>query len=73
MSNETERNDEQVVGGDTSTQHLSGEEVANGAADALHGDRANVEKYEQPDASALTSATLIADDEPGEPSGRRDA
>jgi hypothetical protein len=70
-----ERNDEQqgVADGASATDHLTGEEIANGAADALHGGRANEEKYEQPDATVLPSSTLIADNAPGEPSGRRDA
>lgn len=68
-----ERNDEQsgVTDGASASDHLTGEEIANGAADALHGNRANEEKYEQPDATVLPGSTLIADDAPGEPSGRR--
>lgn len=53
--------EQQVTGGDTTTEHYSGEEIANGAADALHGDRANVEKHEQGDATALEGRTLIGD------------
>ena len=55
------QNDETVTDGSSTTEHYTGDEIANGAADALHGDRANVEKREQPDASALESRTLIAD------------
>lgn len=64
---------EQVTDGASATEHYDGEQIANGAADALHGDRANVEKFEQPEADALESRTLIATDAPGEPDGRRDA
>lgn len=65
--------DERVTDGASASDHLSGEQVANGAADALHGDRANVEQFEQPDATVLPSSTLIADEQPGETTGRRDA
>lgn len=54
-------NEENVTDGASTTEHYSGDEIANGAADALHGDRANVEKHDQPDATALESRTLIAD------------
>lgn len=58
---------------DHGTESMSGEQVANAAAETLHGEQANEEKYEQPDATVLSGAggTLIADEEPGEPSGRR--
>lgn len=65
--------DEKIDDGASTTEHYTGDEIANGAADALHGDRANVEKHEQPEADALESRTLIATDAPGEPDGRRDA
>jgi hypothetical protein len=56
-----QQNDETVTDGASTTEHYSGEDIANGAADALHGERANVEKYEQGDAVALESRTLIGD------------
>jgi hypothetical protein len=42
-----------IADGASTTEHYDGEDIANGAADALHGDRANVEKFEQPEADAL--------------------
>jgi hypothetical protein len=64
-------NDKQVT--DNGTERMDGDEVANAAAETLHGERANEEKHEQPDAIVLPGhgGTLIADDAPGEPSGRR--
>lgn len=63
---------EQVTDGASTTDHYTGDEIANGAADALHGERANVEKHEQGDAVALESRTLIGDgpvDDDGDESG----
>lgn len=53
-----EKNDPQIH--DQGTEELTGGEVANYAAETLHGEGANVEKREQPDATRLTSDTLIA-------------
>jgi hypothetical protein len=65
------KNDETVTDGASTTDHYTGDEIANGAADALHGGNANVEKHEQPPADALESRTLIADAAPGETDGER--
>lgn len=46
---------------DHASEHLSPEEVANAAAESLHGDKANREKYVQPAANALAGGnTLIS-------------
>lgn len=47
---------------DQGTTIIPAEDVANAAAESLHGARAVEEKYAQPDAVALPGgATLIAD------------
>ncbi len=47
---------------DTATEHMSPDEVANAAAESLHGPRAQEEQYVQPAANALPGgSTLIAD------------
>jgi hypothetical protein len=47
---------------DQGTEKLSGDEVANAAAESLHGAKAEEEKYDQPDAVVLPGGgTLIAD------------
>lgn len=47
---------------DRGTTAVPAEQVANAAAQSLHGARAVEEKYEQPDAVALVGgATLISD------------
>jgi hypothetical protein len=52
--------DEQVH--DQGTTDVSASEVANAAAESLHGARAEKEKYAQPDAKALVGgSTLISD------------
>jgi len=63
-----EQADEQssgVEGGDTATRHFDGDELANGAADALHGASANVERREQGGATELIGGTLIGDEPAG--------
>jgi hypothetical protein len=46
---------------DNATNHLGPDEVANGAAESLHGAKANEEKYVQPAANELPGgSTLIA-------------
>ena len=54
---------------DRGTEHMDGSEIANAAADTLHGKRANEEMYPQPDATALPAngGTLIANEAPGVP------
>ena len=47
---------------DTHTNAVSGDEVANAAAGALHGRRAVEEVRPQPDAVALDGDTLISDE-----------
>ncbi len=57
---------------DQGTEKMSGDEVANAAAETLHGDRAAEEVRPQPDATLLPGgSTLIADDAPGEPDPSR--
>jgi hypothetical protein len=64
------QDDEQVR--DTGTEQLSGDEVANAAAETLHGEQAAEEVRPQPDATVLPGGqTLIADDAPGEPDPSR--
>lgn len=49
---------------DKGTEHMSGGEVANAAAETLHGEQAQVEQHEQPDATVLpgNGGTLVAGD-----------
>lgn len=47
---------------DQGTEKISGDQVANAAAESLHGTRAVEEKYDQPDAVVLPGGgTLIAE------------
>lgn len=47
---------------DHATEHMSPEQVANAAAESLHGEGANREQYVQPAANELPGGgTLIAD------------
>jgi hypothetical protein len=63
---EAKVNDEQVK--DTGTADIPGDEVANAAAQSLHGARAVKEKFRQPDARALPGgSTLIADPTQSDP------
>jgi len=55
-----------VVTEDSGTTKLSGDEVANAAGKSLHGDRAQPEQHEQPDARLLPSGTLIAEPSAGD-------
>jgi len=48
------------------TDHREGDEIANAAAGALHGDGAREERYEQGGATELIGGTLIGD-EPASP------
>jgi hypothetical protein len=70
MTNEnieqTEAEQSGVRGGDTATRHFSGDELANGAADALHGSTANVENRKQGGATELIGGTLIGDELPND-------
>ena len=48
---------------DTGTDRVPGEQVANAAAETLHGENARPEQYEQPDAVVLPGgSTFIADE-----------
>lgn len=49
---------------DTGTEHVSGDEIANAAAETLHGDRAQPEHYEQSDATVLPGGSTFVADEP---------
>lgn len=50
---------------DTATEHLGPEQVANAAAESLHGEGAREEMYVQPAANVLPGgSTLIADNTP---------
>jgi len=54
---------------DQGTTPVPAEEVANAAAESLHGARAEEEKYAQPDAVALPGgSTLISDPKGDNPS-----
>jgi hypothetical protein len=58
---------------DQGTETMSGSEVANAAAETLHGERAETEKYEQPDAVELPGGnTLIAKPEQPASEGKID-
>lgn len=59
---------------DQGTETMSGSEVANAAAETLHGDRANEEKYEQPDAVELPggSTLIAAPEQPASTEGKVD-
>lgn len=71
MANHQNDDDTQQVH-DQGTSKMSGDEVANAAAETLHGTSANEEVREQPDATLLPGGnTLIADDAPGEPDTSR--
>ena len=65
MSERTAAGDEQVH--DTGTERIPADKVANAAAETLHGDRAAVEQYEQPNATKLPASDTLIADEPGEP------
>jgi hypothetical protein len=55
------KDDEQQVH-DQGTETMPGEEVANAAAETLHGRKAREEEYEQPDAVVLPGgSTLVAE------------
>lgn len=56
--------DEQVR--DQGTTMVPAEEVANGAAETLHGARAVEEKYAQPDAVALVGGNTLVSDPRGD-------
>jgi hypothetical protein len=58
---------------DSATETMSGSEVANAAAETLHGEHAAEEARPQPDATVLPAGggTLIAQDPPGEPEPKR--
>jgi hypothetical protein len=64
-----DREQQQVT--DQHTDAVAGTEVANAAAESLHGSGANEEVRPQPEAVALDSRTLIATDAPGEPDPSR--
>jgi hypothetical protein len=54
--------DEQKQVHDQGTQRMSGDQIANAAAETLHGSRAELETNEQPDAVILPGGgTLVAD------------
>jgi hypothetical protein len=59
---------------DRGTDRMDGDEIANAAADTLHGNKANEEMYPQPDATVLPAGggTLIADEPPGVPNPEAD-
>lgn len=62
MTDETEQVRDQQQVRDQGTTQVPAEDVANAAAESLHGARAVEEKYAQPDALALPGGgTLIAD------------
>ena len=68
----TKANDDTQQVTDNATEKLSGAEVANAAAETLHGEQAAEEVRPQPDATLLPGGqTLIADDAPGEPDPSR--
>lgn len=47
---------------DQGTGHMDGDQVANAAAESLHGAKAEEEQYPQPDAAVLPGGgTLIAE------------
>ncbi len=53
---------------DHATTKLTGEEVANGAAETLHGNSAVEEQYRQPEASLLPGgSTLVSAEGPADP------
>lgn len=55
-------NDDQEQVHDQGTRAVPSEQVANAAAESLHGSKAAEERYEQPDARELPGGnTLIAD------------
>jgi len=57
---------------DQGTETLTGAEVANAAAESLHGTGAVEEKYEQPDAAELPGgSTLIAKNDERDERGQR--
>lgn len=47
---------------DQGTRPVPADEVANAAAESLHGTKAVEETHEQPDARELRSGTLISDE-----------
>jgi hypothetical protein len=52
---------------DQGTEVMPGEQVANAAAETLHGRKAREEEYEQPDAVVLPGgSTLVSDREDDE-------
>lgn len=71
MATASDKNQNQVH--DTATETMSGAEVANAAAESLHGEGAAEEVRPQPDAVVLPAGggTLIATDPPGEPEPKR--
>lgn len=73
----TDKQSVQPQGGDSAQVHdkgtetLKGSEVANAAAESLHGTGAQEEQYEQPDAAELPGgSTLIAKPEKGDDGNR---
>jgi hypothetical protein len=54
---------------DKATTKLTGDEVANGAAETLHGTGAVEERYAQPDAHLLPGGNTLIADEPAVVSG----
>ncbi len=57
---------------DQGTEKMSGDEVANAAAETLHGEGAREEVRPQPDATLLPGgSTLVADEPPGQPDPSR--
>lgn len=61
MAKDDER-DEQVR--DHGTTQMSGDEVANAAAETLHGEKAQPEQHEQPDATVLPAGGTLVSDRP---------
>jgi hypothetical protein len=58
--------DEQEQVRDQGTTDVPAAEVANAAAESLHGARAVKEKYAQPDAKALVGGSTLISDPKGE-------
>jgi hypothetical protein len=59
--------DEQIK--DQGTETMSGDEVANAAAESLHGDKAAEEQYPQPAAKVLPGGSTLIADERGKAGG----
>lgn len=49
---------------DTGTREVPADEVANAAAETLHGDRAREEQYPQSDATELPGGNTLVANEP---------